>query len=94
MKCSRCSVNDATILIRQVINGKESEYSLCENCAKAIGLSVQSGTGQNGYSGSIFTGSFFSALNQLGNTAQVNTGVFIPGKEGSGICPNCRTTLA
>ncbi|MHB8964149.1 MAG: UvrB/UvrC motif-containing protein, partial [Saccharofermentanales bacterium] len=47
-----------------------------------------------GYSGYFFTGSFFSALNQLGNTAQVNTGVFIPGKEGSGICPNCRTTLA
>ncbi|MHB1454955.1 MAG: UvrB/UvrC motif-containing protein [Saccharofermentanales bacterium] len=94
MKCSRCSVNDATILIRQVINGKESEYSLCENCAKAIGLSVQAGPGFNGYPGSFFTGNFFSALNQLGNTSQVNTGVFVPGKEGSGVCPHCNTTLA
>lgn len=94
MKCSRCSVNDATILIRQVINGKESEYSLCENCAKAIGLSVQTGPGFNGYPGTFFTGNFFSALNQLGNTSQVNTGVFVPGKESSEVCTHCNTTLA
>ena len=94
MKCSRCGVNDATLLIRQVINGKESEYSLCENCAKAIGLSVQSGLGAGGFPGSMFSGSFFSALNQLGNNSQVNTGVFVPGKSGSGVCANCHTTLA
>ncbi len=94
MKCSRCGVHDATILIRQVINGKESEYNLCENCAKAIGIAIQSGPGSLSFPGSLLSGNILNALNQLGITSQVNTGVFVPGKAGSGVCANCGTTLA
>lgn len=32
MKCQNCGKNDATIHIKQVINGQSSEKHLCENC--------------------------------------------------------------
>lgn len=34
MKCERCKMNDATVFYREIINGTERSYALCEDCAK------------------------------------------------------------
>lgn len=33
MKCTECKKNEATVYYREVINGKETEYALCPECA-------------------------------------------------------------
>ncbi len=38
MKCQKCNEKFATILIRQTLNGVDYEYSVCEDCAKNLGL--------------------------------------------------------
>jgi len=38
MKCHKCNEKAATILIRQTLNGVDYEYSVCEDCAKTLGL--------------------------------------------------------
>lgn len=38
MKCQKCNEKTATILIRQSLNGVDYEYSVCEDCAKTLGL--------------------------------------------------------
>ncbi len=34
MKCEKCGVNEATIHMKNIINGNVSEHHLCEECAK------------------------------------------------------------
>ncbi len=33
MKCTNCKKNEATVFYREVINGKETKYALCPDCA-------------------------------------------------------------
>lgn len=33
MKCTNCNKNEATVYYREVINGKETKYALCPECA-------------------------------------------------------------
>ncbi len=46
MKCEKCQKNEATVLYREIINGKETRLSLCPACAGKLeeesGLSVKS----------------------------------------------------
>ncbi len=46
MKCEKCQKNEATVLYREIINGKETRLSLCPVCAGKLeeesGLSVKS----------------------------------------------------
>ncbi|MDD2392680.1 MAG: UvrB/UvrC motif-containing protein [Eubacteriales bacterium] len=94
MKCSRCGVNEASIFIKQNINGKESEVSLCESCAKSIGAGGISFGGANILPVSIWQGSILSALDQISKGTNFNTGVFVPGKAVSLVCKDCGMTLA
>ena len=34
MKCQKCNINEATTHYTEIINGKKTEYFLCEECAK------------------------------------------------------------
>lgn len=34
MKCTECNKNEATVFYREIINGKETKYALCNQCAK------------------------------------------------------------
>lgn len=36
MKCTRCNAKEATVFYREVINGKETKYALCSDCASAM----------------------------------------------------------
>ena len=34
MKCNECNKNEATVFYREIVNGKETKYALCHECAK------------------------------------------------------------
>ena len=36
MKCERCKKNEATVSYREIMNGKEKKYLLCEDCAREL----------------------------------------------------------
>ena len=38
MLCSNCGKNEANVRYTRIINGKKTELSLCDDCAKKIGL--------------------------------------------------------
>lgn len=38
MKCEKCGKNEATVYIKNVINGKQSEMNLCGECAQSMGV--------------------------------------------------------
>lgn len=38
MLCSNCGKNEANVRYTRIINGEKTEFSLCEECAKKVGL--------------------------------------------------------
>ena len=36
MKCTNCKKNEATVFYREVVNGKETKYALCPDCAAEL----------------------------------------------------------
>lgn len=36
MKCTRCNAKEATVFYREIINGKETKYALCSECASKM----------------------------------------------------------
>lgn len=38
MLCSNCGKNEANVRYTRIINGEKTEFALCEECAKKIGL--------------------------------------------------------
>lgn len=38
MLCSNCGKNEANVRYTRIINGEKTEYSLCEECAKKLGI--------------------------------------------------------
>lgn len=38
MLCSNCGKNEANIRYTRIINGEKTEYSVCEDCAKKLGI--------------------------------------------------------
>ncbi len=36
MKCTRCNAKEATVFYREIVNGKETKYALCSDCAAAM----------------------------------------------------------
>ncbi len=93
MKCGRCGVNEANIIIKQSLNGKDSEAYLCETCAKAMGIGSQTFSGFGINPAVIWPGSLLSAFDKIGKAAAVNTGVFVPGMPSVSVCKGCGMTL-
>ena len=45
MNCEKCKVNQATVHMKQTVNGVSREVKLCENCATEVGgISLSFGT--------------------------------------------------
>ena len=38
MLCSNCGKNEANVRYTRIINGEKTEFALCEDCAKKMGL--------------------------------------------------------
>ncbi len=93
MKCDRCGINESALLIKQNINGKESEMHLCSSCAKSLGMDAKGFAGFGTIPVSMLQGSIFSALDHMSKSANVNTGVFIPGRSAGLVCKSCGLEL-
>lgn len=56
MKCDKCNEKEATFLYEELRNGKKRSYHLCHDCAKALGLTNQSGFMADDIFGSLQSG--------------------------------------
>lgn len=95
MKCQRCQKREASVLIKQIVNGAEKEYKICEDCLQEIGFANTFGLDLDNYLGTGFASpKAFLGNHQLGNTATgYNSGVFVPGKQEPKVCAHCNTSL-
>ncbi|MHB1484357.1 MAG: hypothetical protein ACYCYI_06795 [Saccharofermentanales bacterium] len=95
MKCQRCQNKEATILIKQFINGKEQEYKLCPSCMKELGYANIYGLDLDNFlaGGAANPQQFTGAYNQPNMSGLYNSGVFVPGKHEVKACAHCNTTL-
>jgi len=94
MKCQRCQKREATILIKQSINGSEKEYALCQDCMVELGLANNFGFGFDNFLGAGFgSPQLFPSHNTQNLTGSYNSGVFVSGKKEEQICRHCNTTL-
>jgi len=96
MKCQKCQVREASILIRQSLNGSEKEYALCQDCMMELGFANSFGLDFDNFmeTGSLSPKLFSSFSANTQNLAGAyNSGVFVPGKKEVRICRNCNTTL-
>lgn len=78
MKCQKCNEREATTHIQKIINGKKTEYHLCNICAAEVGefpFSLK-----NDFD-ALFGGFFGNSLKQTPLSAQK-------------ACPNCNMTLS
>ena len=61
MKCSKCNNNEATVFYREVINGKETKYALCAECAAKAEKGIMESLYEpfeSSLLGSLFTGKY------------------------------------
>lgn len=94
MKCQRCQNKEATILIKQFINGKEQEFKLCPSCMKELGYANIFGSDLDNFlTGGACGSQSFSPSSQSNVSALYNSGVFVPGKQEIQVCRHCNTTL-
>ena len=93
MKCQRCQKREASILIKQSMNGKEKEYALCQDCMAELGLVNSFGLDLDNYLGAGFVSPQKPACNPSNMSAQYNSGVFVPGIKEPQVCRHCGTTL-
>ncbi|MDP4118466.1 MAG: UvrB/UvrC motif-containing protein [Bacillota bacterium] len=59
MLCAKCGKNEATVYFSSNINGKETEYNVCQDCAKELGLFESFNKQQKLVQNNFFGGSFF-----------------------------------
>jgi protein arginine kinase activator len=82
MLCESCQEKQATVHVTQIVNGKVEKHHLCQGCAEAKGLEIQ--TEQLDLGGMLQT--LKEQLEQLKDHAA-------PGHlSGAGACPACGTT--
>lgn len=64
MRCQICGKNQANVYLKQVVNGEETELSLCEDCARNFGVSnIMEDSFDSGFDE--FFGSLFSNFSSL-----------------------------
>lgn len=95
MKCQRCQKREATVLIRQFVNGHDSETLLCQECIIEMGSAGNFGfTFNSNIPGPGFTApQQFPSHNAPNLTGAYNSGVFVSGKKETPGCGHCNTTL-
>ncbi len=76
MLCQRCHKNNATVHVKQIINGEVSQLMLCAECAEKENFGSFFGIGND----NLFSGFFSDSI--LGNT-------FTSEKK---VCPLCKST--
>ena len=73
MLCNKCGKNEANVYFKSTVNGKTTEYSVCSECAKELGLlksfEDQAGFIQNNFFGGSFMDNMFGH-SMLGSMAR------------------------
>jgi len=94
MKCQKCNEKFATILIRQSLNGIDYEFSVCEECAKILGLwNTVNLNADFPAGGNLFMPVIFPKLNSADLAAGYNTSENIANINGNLKCDNCNITI-
>jgi len=82
MLCQKCNKNNATVHIKQNINGKVTEQYLCADCAREAGINDPF---------SVFSEDMFAPFTLFNQIAQPAA---VPGAASEGrVCPACSMTL-
>jgi len=90
MKCQKCNINEATIVVRQTVNGKEYEHKICGSCAKELGFSNKFSLNPDLILGNVFFAPvIFPKYNLSGNTEMIGH----IDKKNEVCCRNCKSTL-
>lgn len=84
MLCDKCKVNQATVHIRQSINGNVREYDLCDKCAAASNIFNEANMS--------FDNMFEGFLNGMGKGGMLYGDGFYPNK-GTDVCNVCGATF-
>lgn len=85
MLCDRCKTNQATVHIRQNINGDVREYDLCDKCAAASGIDPFSEANMS------FDNMFESFLNGMGQGGLLYGTAL--GDKSTDVCGTCGATF-
>ena len=93
MKCDRCKVNDANVVIKHNINNIVNELHLCESCIKSLGLQAMNSPFWDLASPLSLGENFFKALKQIEQPVAVNTGVFVSDQDEKIVCKACNMSL-
>ncbi len=95
MKCKRCGIKNANIMIKYSVNGKENELALCESCVKSLGFSGQDKADFSLNPASSFLhGNILDALNKISNPFNVTSAVTDSERAGEIKCDKCGMTLS
>jgi len=95
MICEKCSQNDATIHLTEIIKNEKSEVHLCERCAREIGLNSK----LSNFSISIPEMLSFLDLDEIDKNQDINQcrtcgfSYINYSTEGNLGCPDCYTYL-
>lgn len=94
MKCQKCNNKNASVLIRQTIDGVDREYRICDECAKDLGFVSNFGFNPDLYLGGGFfiPGSFpkSSSFGSKGDLPNINSDA---SSRENKHCSNCKITL-
>lgn len=94
MKCQKCNEKTATILIRQTLNGVDYEYSVCEDCAKTLGLwNAINFNSDFPAGGNLFMPIIFPKINTSDLNGSYNQSDNSVNKKEQLRCDNCNITL-
>lgn len=80
MLCEKCNKNNATVHFQQNVNGQQTEYHLCNECAAELNILNMQPTFSNMFDG--FLNSFLNSDNFI-KTSQIT----------NHICPTCSSTI-
>lgn len=86
MLCEKCGKNEATIHYSEIINGKKKSYTLCQDCAEALGIGVTSDPFEAFGAGSLLSG-FFGDIFEHSSVGKM------PGPKSETHCKVCGSTL-
>jgi len=94
MKCQKCNEKFAIILIRQSLNGIDYEFSVCEDCAKLLGLwNTLNFNADFPAGGNLFMPVIFPKLNSADLGVGYNTPDNNANMNGNLKCENCNITI-
>ncbi len=95
MKCTKCNKNEAAVFYREVINGKETKYALCPECAAKEEKGIFDPINlfepfEKGLLGSLFTGNSVQAKRREEKKCTLCGATFRElCEDGKAGCPEC-----